>query len=375
MIAKQMVTGTLSIVFILSWVGAANSSFEIQSKEAVHLEIKGYDGLTEITLFHGELAAGIRQHVETSYRGLGLLRFAQGDVYPVILGNQPFLLKISGPDTMPYFTGSDENEYFYALLEGEKTGNEQYEFADLMFKAKQLLDTTGSVRTFEELQAMKERFHTFVRTHYQDLYHSDMLKRLIAQYFMMHEYVDYHVPGAPVTDIRVRYRQAVMDGVRNWLDILKPNIPQHEVLNYCVSLYYDRSMVTLASKITENFRDVADCPGDESPIPVFPPNLALIDLNGNNKLFKEFSGKKTIAFVSDDCPVSKVETVVNARLLSQQRNTTLIAVSLQPLSENHLSMQKMVGGGTIMFVNDEKWRKENVPQQMKLPQFIQIEEK
>lgn len=376
MIGKQVVTATLLILNLLGSVEVAWPSFDIQSDEAVHLEIKGYEGLNEINLFRGELAPGIMQNVATAYRGLCLLSFAQGQVYPVILGNQTFLVKISSPDTKPSFTGSDENEYFYTLLGGSETGQTQYEFPALMIKAKQLLDSTVSIRTVDELLAMKETFHTFVRSHYQGLYHSDMLRRLIAQYFMMHEYIDYHVPGAPAADIHVRYQNTVMDGVRNWLDIINPNIPQHEILNYCVSLYYDRSMATIASSIMDNFSDIAYCPGDEeSPIPAFEATLTLTNAIGNKKILRELTGEKLIAFVSDKCPVSKLATVIKARSLARKPGTALIVVPLQPLSAKTLAMQRMVSGYNMMFVDDEKWRKEKISKQMKLPRFIQIEDK
>ena len=79
----------------------------------------------------------------------------------------------------------------------------------------------------------------------------------MAQYFMMHEYVDYHGDAALATDIRLQYQKAVFEGVESWIEILNRHIPDHEILNYCVSLYYDRSMVTLASLIIEKYRNAA----------------------------------------------------------------------------------------------------------------------
>ena len=145
-----------------------------------------------------------------------------------------------------------------------------------MLQAKQLLESTHSIHTIEELTAKKKEFHDFVRDHYDSLQHSDMVRRLIAQYFMMHEYVDYHIEGAPATDIKNNYQQAVLEGVGNWLEILKSHIPEHEILNHCVALYYNRSMVTLASLIIENYRDIAYCPGGEGKTIRFPADLRLL---------------------------------------------------------------------------------------------------
>jgi hypothetical protein len=367
MTGKWIVSGVLFVLLVLAGTVNALASFVIQAQEAVSLEIRGYRGLADSSLFAGELAPGVKQSINTSYRGLALLVFEKGQQYPVILGERSFVLKIENPDTLPSFTSSDENEFFYNLLTGVEPGGVRYDFPLLMIEAKQLLDSTHSIHTVKELQAMKERFHTFATTHYQDLQRSDVLMRLIAQYFMMHEYVDYTVQDGPATAIRERYEEAVMDGVRSWLRVLKPHIPQHEILNYCVSLYYNRSMTTLASRIIEKFHEVAYCPGAEKKSIDFPPDLNLTDSNGSKKTLQELGGKKIIAFVSDNCPVSMVETVIEARRSAQQSDTTLIVVPLQQLSGHHLAMRRMVSGGNMLFVDDEKWRKEHLADKLKLP--------
>lgn len=363
----------LFIIFILIWSEPAWSSFEIQSKDTVNLEIKGYDGLTETTLFLGELVAGVQHNVAKNYKGLALLTFDQGQVYPIVTGTQDFLINITSPNTLPSFTGSAENEYLYARLKGVEPENDKYEFPELMIQAKQLLDSTGSIRSIEELRAMKEQFHTFVRAHSQDLYHSDMLRRLIAQYFMMHEYVDYHVPGTPATSIKTRYQDAVMDGVGNWLTILKDGIPQHEILNYCVSLYYNRSMVSLASLIISKFPESAYCPGEMMDSFIFSDDLKVI--NGNSGIsipLSSIKGDKIITLVADDCPVSMAETVTMARRLKAEKsNTTMIVAPVGELSDKYLSMNRMINRGNLLFVNDENLHK-NLNKPVKLPFFRQV---
>jgi hypothetical protein len=372
---KRLVSVFAILSVLLAWAGVdkALASFIVHSRGEADIQVKGFDDLKSFILFEGHLAAGTEKRIDTEYQGLALLLFKNGPHYPLVLGDCSFTLRIESPDKLPSFTGSVENCLFYRLLTDTPPGPDRYDFPLLMIKAKELLETTRSIRTVDELTAMRDGFHRFVSVHYQDLRHSDMLMRFIAQSFMMLEYFDYHIPGSPATDIQVRYQQAVMDGVRNWLDVLKHNIPDHEILNYIVSLYYDRSMVTLAYKIIESFKEVALCPGEEKLTPAFSPTLNLTDANGKQKTLQELSGKKTFAFVSDDCPVSKVETVIKARHLARQGNEALIVVPLQPLSKIHLSILRMVSGGNIMFINDEKWRKENIQQRMKLPLFIQVE--
>ena len=243
-----------------------------------------------------------------------------------------------------------------------------------MIRAKQLIESSNSIQTIQQLNERKKEFHGFIRNHYQDLKHSDMIRRLLSQYFMMHEYVSYHVKGAPAADIRKKYRDAVLAGVGSWLKILKNHIPEHEILNYCVSLYYNRSMVTLASLIIENFRDVAYCPGVEKEEFSFPDDLTVADADGNReKRLGEFSGDKIIAFVSDDCPVSMVETISKARdLADRKKDVVVIVAPLQKLSEKHLIMGRMVSNGNMFFINDEKCRKDNPAKNIKLPLFVRI---
>ncbi len=373
MASRLLVSGFLFAFFVLSGDETALASFVIQSQDAVTVELKGYNGLADTTLFKGGLVAKGGQTVDTPYRGLALLVFEHGQRYPVIIGEQSFVLNIKNADTLPAFTGSDENECFYENLTGSAPGTGRYDFVSLMIRAKRLLDSTQSIHTVAELNAMKEKMHVFVRRNYPDLQHSDMVMRLIGQYFMMHEYVDFHIAGTPASDIQIQYKKTVIDGVRNWLAILKAHIPVHEVLNYCVSLYYNRSMVSLASLIVNTFRDVAYCPGNELKSVKLSGNLSISTADGNRKgVLNEF-GAAIIAFVSDDCPVSMVETVIKAReLAAQQKDVKLIVAPLQQLSDKHLAMRKMLISENMFFVNDEQWNKKFLPWGLRLPLFVDI---
>ncbi len=56
----------------------------------------------------------------------------------------------------------------------------------------------------------------------------------------------------------------------------------------------------------------------------------------------------------------------------QDKGTKLIVVLVQQLSENHLAMRRMVASNNMLFVHDEKWRKENLPKNIRLPLFVDI---
>ena len=371
---KIVLLSSLCVLFSLLGAGSSLAALVIQSTEPVTIAIKGFDGLSENTLFVGSLSSGIKHTIDTPYRGLVLLVFEKGQQYPLILGEDLFTLKIISPDKLPSFEGSRENELFYELLKGDETDPGKYDFARLMMQAKQLLDSSHSIRTVTELTALKVKFHTFVGTHYQNLQHSDMLMRLIGQYFMMHEYIDFHVEGAPASDIQVQYKKAVISGVANWLKILKTHIPEHEILNYCVSLYYNRSMVSLAHLIVASFKESAYCPGDGGYPNSFPDDLPVVDANGNRKrMLSEFGNDTVIAFVSKDCPVSMTETVVKARrLAAEKKNVQLIVVPLQQLSDKHKAMRRMVADENMFFINEENWRKKHLPKDIRLPLFVSL---
>ena len=109
---------------------------------------------------------------------------------------------------------------------------------------------------------------------------------------------------------------------------------------------------------------------------VIPEDLLVTDANGNReRQFVELKGNKSIAFVSDDCPVSIVETIIKVRQLAgRKKDEVLIVAPLQQLSPNHLAMDRMTSNGNMLFINDEKWRKENLAKNIKLPLFIRIGE-
>lgn len=368
-----MVLTSLLLVFSIPAVcESVRAQLFIHTQDAIDIELVGYDGLAEFSLFSGNLAAGSRKEIDTEYRGLALIIFAGGQRYPVIIEGESSIVLIKSPAEPPSFTGSGENNLFYTLLRGKETDTSQYSFAHLMVQAKQMLESSHSIHTTEELTVKKTEFHEFIRVHYKSLKHSDMVRRLLAQYFMMHEYIDYHVKGAPATDIKRKYQEAVLDGVQNWLKVLKPHIPEHEILNYCVSLYYNRSMVALASLITGKFQDIAYCPGTEINTLKFDDKLDIIDKDGiKASTWEQLQGRKLIAFVSDDCPVSLVETVSKARLLANQKKDIVVVVApLQKLSKKHLAMGRMLSTRNMYFIKDEEWRLKNLPQKAKLPFFV-----
>jgi len=350
----------------------------IHARATCTFELQGYAGLDTISIYHGTLAAGKSLNVETSYNGLAMLIFSGGQKYPVLIGRKSSDLIITSPDEPPSFADGDENHLFYQLLSGEKPVDEGNGFARLLIQGKELLESSSSMQTVKELQEKKIEFQEFVQSNYPELSHSDLLGRLVNQYFMMHEYVRYHQKDSPAGNIRSRYQQEVLAGVRSLLVLLQDDIPGNKLLNYIIDLYYNRGMVTLASFIADNFREIAYCEGEKPELSNFPANLKLTLSDGSTagKLGK-LKGAKTFSLVSSDCPVSMVMTVMKARETVNTKDHTvnrfIIVVPLEKLSAKHRAMSRNVSGGKMLFINDEKWREENLAQKMKLPFYVEIE--
>jgi|MTBAKMStandDraft_1061839.scaffolds.fasta_scaffold13023_2 hypothetical protein len=365
------------LCFLVLFAGdSIGARITLHSQTPVDLELVGYVGLEEVSLARVKVPAGGRATIDTPYNGLGVLVFAGVPSYPVILRNEPFSLHIEDRVNPPSFTGSKINEYFYAMLTGNEKVAESGEddFALLMIQAKQLLESSYAIRTIAELMAKEVEFQAFVRDQYEQLRHSDMVRRLVAQSFMMHEYVDYRSAGVPATGIKARYQEEVLQGVASWLGVLAPHLPRHEIVNYCLSLYYERSMVTLAARIADRFQDDAFCPDVSREKWTFPPDLSVTGADGSGETeLAAIPGSKVIAFVADDCPASMVATVVRARQSADSnKGTQVIVAPLQQLSQTHLLMNRMVSAGNMLFINDEQWRIENLAEKISLPLFIPL---
>ncbi len=338
-----------------------------------HVKLIGFNGLDSFTLSDKTIYKRTYSTINTQYTGLILLKLSTGQTYPIISSKKPITIKILAPELPPEFIDSDENEYFYSLLSGSTSQTKSFRFPNLMITAKQLLESSYSIKTPQQLTEKKQEFQQFVIANYSLLKQSDMVRRLIAQSFMMHEYVDYHIEGQPATTIKTHYHNEILNCVRGWITALKETILSHEILNYCVSLYYDRSMISLAARIIHAYKDIAYCPGRDLKSIELPNELPLTTGNRNRQLkFGDIKGRKLIAFVSNECPASMVETVNTARQLHQKSDTQVIVVPLQHLSDKHLSMSQLLSSGTLYFVDDDTWRKTSIPEDLQLPTFLQL---
>ena len=370
----------ISIVFICSCAVTlpcwGQAKLVIQSKTTIDFQLQGYDGLEDIEIFSGSISAGGNQRVETQYNGLAMLIFPDGQQYPLIIGSKPSVVTITNPNQIPSFAAGDDNHLFYKLLSDDVPVGNGDSFAGLMIRGKQLLDSSSSIKTVKELHEQKREFQQFMQHNYRDLSNSDLLRRLIGQYFMMHEYVSYHRKGEPAGDIRPKYRREVLSGVKALLTLLREHIPENELLNYYVGLYYNRGMVTMASFIADNFESIAYCSDNKQTLSNVPASQKLVNSDGSAAgKFGDLKGEKIVSFVSFDCPVSMVKTVIKAREIAEANNQGgyqfLVVVPLEKLSEQHRAMSRNVSGGAMLFVDDELWFESDL-QNIRLPLIQKI---
>lgn len=375
------------ITFIIAWLllflpifvsQSAGTSLFINSQSKLNLELVGYNGLKDFSIVKTTASPEKRETVITFYRGLALLNYSNGSSYPLILNNEPFTFEIKNASQPPSFKSSVTNEYFYDLLAGKirETDAVLDEFAYLMIQAKNLLESSSGIATASELQTKREEFYHFIRDHYNNLKNSDMIRRLVAQSFMMHEYVNYHIKDEPATNIKKKYQSKVLECAKGWLETLKPHIPEHETLNYIVLLYYDRSMVSMASFIANNFKEYAFCPGTEKKDFGLKKTLMLTGKKGQRQIeLHEIQGDKILAFVSGECSVSMVQAISFARLKDGSRpKYQIIVVPVKKLSVKHFTMGKKLSTSNLYFVQDDKWIEKNVPDNLRLPHLVNLRE-
>lgn len=100
----------------------------------------------------------------------------------------------------------------------------------------------------------------------------------------------------------------------------------------------------------------------------FPGDLQVTDAEGKDKLqLSDFRVNTVIHFVSTDCSVSQVTAIKSVRQANQQKDLSVIIAPMEKLSDQHLAMSRMVRGGQMYFVNDEKWQAENLAENIRLP--------
>ena len=262
----------------------AQAGLIIHAKNAIDFTLQGFDGLQTFQIHSGNLSAGASINLKTEYKGLAMLEFPAGQKYPLIISDKSSFVTIANYNEPPSFAAGDANEHFYQLLKSKKIDvqvDKDHGFTGVLIRGKKILDSSSSIKTVQELHAKKTEFQEFIQHNYRDISRSDLLGRIIGRYFMMHEYVSYHQPGSPAGDINERYQQEVLDGVRNILAVLKNVIPENQLLNYCVGLYYDRGMVTMAAFIADNFKEIAYCEGEKKQQEVFPSDLKLVNADGS----------------------------------------------------------------------------------------------
>ncbi len=396
-------------------------AIHIKSDAIVDIILEGYNGFSSFTIAELHIDSGSTATINTDYEGLVLLIYPQGQRYPLILSDDKLEINIHSPGVKPDFINSQENEFLYDYLskyrkleyqlmllketmsemessdpffpelekeqlrvqaEREKlkctlTTNE-YPMASTLLAARLLNESTYNIKTSFELNERKEAYHQFVKENAGRLIHSDMLMELARQYFMMHEYVSFIPEGTK--DImygKMEFNNAIISSAGNWIDLLQDMVAAEKVLDFCVGLYYDRSMVGQATGIIDAYREIAFCPGTgsiEFNIVEEVTDLSVVDSKGFNKMpMSALNLYKVLALVADTCNISKVETIALARLITEKKiAATVVVVPSGQLTENYKIMDRMYTG-TFYFAQDEGWYQQNIKSHGTIPLFILLD--
>ncbi len=75
MISKAICVSLIFFVVIFAGCGISWAGFTIHSPQAVKINLMGFDGLHQNTLFKGEVSAQGKCEIDVSYRGLALFVF------------------------------------------------------------------------------------------------------------------------------------------------------------------------------------------------------------------------------------------------------------------------------------------------------------
>lgn len=356
-------------------VNVAGAELSISSATQMKVELYGFSALKERLLYRGVISPGSQLDIPTDYEGLGLLKVTGGKEYSVILGKEPVTIIFTLPNSSPQFVNSPENGVFSAWQQTTVTeGTEKFPFTKLLIEAKTLLETSRQITTPGELTTQKNLIHDFISRNYLSLSKSDMIKQLVVQYFLMHEYISYHTVSSSTDTLQLNYREEILDGVKSWRRILGKHMAEDEIVSFCVSFFFKREMVTLAYLLMEDNRDVATCPG-EAPFPLqFPDTLKLTFGEGIETELGKILTPKLVTIISTKCTFSMVESVMKAReLVEKRKGVAMIIATVEPLNREHLAMSQLVNGGLLLFVNDEKWRVEQFKNKPFLPYFYSVD--
>jgi hypothetical protein len=369
----------------------AQGRLHIASDADAAFTLTGFDAFSTFDIARVDLSGGRDTIINNPYRGLALMRYGNGSVYPLIMEDTETKIIFPNDSPLPVFPDGGENLFLYGFLtsfrelsaraghlqyllagaEGDedslshfreelglvnsrldslKAGlpEPDYPLASLFLRGRMLIESSYSIRTHEELQSHKGEFLTYIREGFPQLRYSDLIQETGRQYMMMNEYV---LSGKDVVN------QTRINDVADWTGALAVWVEPAAVVDFFVGAFYGRSMVTQASAIAGSFAGIVISDGCV-PVPFeicdTIGGLILTDYEGlRTENMDDWDVDKVLSLVSEDDMVSLAETVSLVRdITTEGLFLPLVVVPAEPLSLRHLGMRSLCQG-FLFFATDE----------------------
>jgi hypothetical protein len=356
---NQRFVYTVILIFFLSAITlvAQKSTVEIELKPAAGKLVKltGFDGFRADTLSSLILDQSGFGAATIPYRGFILLVMEDGRIFPLILDKKKTKIFLNSYSEVPQFAGDEENTFLYTVL----TSNQQFAgkkmviaegsrffqtndpfrpvldgemdslvarkerleksiwarkegMAGLLIQGKSLIESTSEITTREQLDDQKTKILKFIQSHQEDLRHTDMLRQLAYQYEMMNEYIRWG---------KYPYEVVMVNDVGTWIDSLGKQLGSHQIVNYFLQFYLDRSMVSMAIRIAEKYESYSLCPAlnEGEADSLSDMEIKISDTRSGIGNLKKMSFLKILFFYNSGCPACIAEQISLMRTLKQEK--------------------------------------------------------
>ncbi len=349
----------IASLFSSFWFGARAEGLEINAPAFSNKEVVVimFNGLAIDTLLNSWLDEKGKVIVPIKKEGFILIKLDGKHLYPMFYSTKEnkFNLKENG---RPDFAGYSQNSFFFrqlilkqSLISKQRVLNEammtfskddslirafkmkqssnerklkQFEslYIDsseytgaILISSLQLIETSYSIRSEEELVKIKREFRRFIQEHYNSISSSDMLQQLANQYMMMNEYV---IVG------KEKMENQIAQDITDWIQLLKEHYSDRDVVQYFLKYFISRTMVTMTAAIYEKLPDLSACPVQNGQVnnknAIERSSSTEVDATTLAKLIKTADQRETVFIAIDvDCPASIAGQVLLTRVITQNK--------------------------------------------------------
>lgn len=357
------------------------------------VSVMGYNYFDYDTIGSAKLDENGYAAINHNYKGFALITISNTKQYPIILNAASNTLNIISDEKVPVFENDVENNLLfryliakdnilrktmaveeslnnfqegdpvYAVILSEKaklemtknvyaknlTDSAQY-FASTLMLAKELMETTYNIKTYDELNDRKASFIDFIKSNLKTLRHSDMLQQLGSQYVMMNEYV--------VIGQNNHYEQVLKD-VDDWVKAFGKEIGTKPIVEFFMNAYAGRSMLGMAGRVAANYQKEISCKVNIKKVSSKDKNFADIDIrlskgSANTAKLKSIpSSYKILYFFKNDCPAALVQNVILSRYMSSKMLQIPVFTIFESNAQNTVNLLGRIKPEAFYYAEDK----------------------